>query len=191
MKEVYQTLRYLNNNDYVLNNGPFKCVQDNAWLGHGYYFWEESLKPAKYWGMKFKDDKYIVCKGLCEINEDNCFYLVGSVKHNELLEFALRQIQDMDELTTDVTIPRVITYLMDCGQFPFYACRAETSAAFSSDSYLTEDDFKEELVFRDEELIFNKRITAPKVKLHIVIQLCIYDLEKVGFNSLEIVYENH
>lgn len=190
MKEVYQTLRYRNNNEFVLTNGPFKCEKDNAWLGHGYYFWEDSLRPAKYWGKKFHDDNYIICRGFCDINEDNCFYLVGCVKHNEFLEEALRQIQDMGELTSGITIPHVIDFLVKNGQFPFYASRAQTDKSFSRDQYLTEDDFNEDLMFNDEAIPFNKKLTAPKVNLHIVIQLCVYDLEKVGFTGFELVHEN-
>lgn len=181
-KVVYQTLRYLDNNDVVLRDGPFKCTQKNAWLGSGYYFWEESIKPAKYWGEKFHDNKYIICKASCKINEDNCFHLVGSVKHAEYLETALRKLKCLGLLTNDTTIPHVIDFLMKIGQFPFYASRAETSAAFKA-SYLTEDDFK-------EGVIFNQQLRAAKVNVNVVIQLCIYDLSKVDFKELEIVYEN-
>lgn len=184
VKELYQTLRYLDNNEIVLKEGPYKCVRDNAWLGHGYYFWEDSLRPAKYWGEKFHDSKYIVLKGECHIDEDNCFHIYGSVKHNEFLEEAIKQIKELDELKSQVTIPHVIHYLQSCGQFPFYASRAETSKAFDKNAYLTEDDFK-------EEVIFNNRLTASTVQLHIVIQLCIYDLEKIGFKTIEIAYENY
>lgn len=36
-KELYQTVEDRDNPDYVLENGPFKCIS-NAWLGDGYYF---------------------------------------------------------------------------------------------------------------------------------------------------------
>lgn len=184
VRELYQTLRYLDNNDIVLKEGPYKCVKDNAWLGHGYYFWEDSLKPAKYWGEKFHDNKYIVFKGTCNIDEENCFHLYGSVKHMELLEEAIKKILELGELYSNVTVPHIINFLQMCGQFPFYASKAETSSAFDKSAYLTEDDFK-------EDVIFNKRLNISKVKLHLAVQVCIYDLEKIGFKTLEIAYENH
>lgn len=183
VKEVYQTLRYQNNNDVVLRDGPFKCTQNNAWLGHGYYFWEDSLKPAKYWGKRFHDNKYIICKALCKIDENNCLHLVGSVKHAEYFEEALKQLSKLGELTAEVTVPHVIDFLMKAGQFPFSASRAETSDAFDANLYLTEEDFK-------EDIIFNKKLNVAKVKLNLVIQLCIYELDKVEFTGLEIVHEN-
>jgi len=180
LKEVYQTLRNLNNNDQILKEGPFACKQDNAWLGIGYYFWEDSLKPARYWGKKFHDNKYVICKALCDISDDNCFNFEGNVKHNEFFEEALKKIQQLGELKSTVTVPHVIRYLMDCGQFPFYASRAETSDAFDPNQYLTEDDFK-------EDVIFNIKINKPKTRLHIVFQICIYDLSKVNFREFKIV----
>jgi hypothetical protein len=182
-KEVYQTLRYLDNNDVVLCEGPYKCTKDDAWLGHGYYFWEDSMRPAKYWGKKFHDNKYIICKGTCKIDETNCFDLVGSVKHDEFLHETIKHLIEMEELTSNVSIPHVIDYLQKIGQFPFFASRAETSDAFDSTYYLTEDDFK-------EDIVFNAKFSKVKVRLNKVIQLCIYDLEKVNFKMIDIVFEN-
>ncbi|MGO3805988.1 MAG: hypothetical protein ACTJHT_06765 [Sphingobacterium sp.] len=182
VREVYQTLRFLNNNERVLQEGPYKCLRSDAWLGHGYYFWEDSLRPAKYWGKRMHDNKYIIGKGRCEINEENCFYLVGSVKHNEFFVEALNQISEIGELSSNVTVPHVIDYLKKTGQFPFYACRAETTEAFAPSKYWTEDDFTNEVLFKQGQ--------DSRVKLNLIIQLCIYELDKINFEWLEICYEH-
>lgn len=182
--EVYQTLKYRANNQQVLKEGPYKCTQDNAWLGHGYYFWEDSLRPAKYWGKLFCDNKYIVCGGLLDINEKNCLDFIGNIKHEEFVLNAISQIKELGELTENFTIPWLIHTLQKIGSFPFYAARADTTDAFDPKHYLTEEDFK-------EEIIFNKKHSKSIVRLNRVFQICIYDLNEVDFALIDIVFEHH
>lgn len=38
---------------------PLKCIKNNAWLGHAYYFWEDK-EDAHHWGEKSKKNKYVI-----------------------------------------------------------------------------------------------------------------------------------
>lgn len=182
VREIYQTLQYRNNNKEVLENGPGHCSRDDAWLYHGYYFWEESLKPAHYWGRKWCNENYIICNAQCEINEDNCLDLVGNIKHDEYFTAALSKLKELGELTQQSTVQHVIHWLQKNSQFPFHASRAETSDSFDMSEYLTEDDF-------NEKVIYDTRLSRTKLKLNKAIQLCIYNLDKVNFSNFAIVFD--
>lgn len=182
VRDIYQTLQYRDNNLEVLKSGPGHCSRNDSWLYHGYYFWEESTKPAHYWGKKWCGDCFIICSAKCDIDEDNCLDLVGNIKHDEYFTRALSKLVELEELTEDSTVQHVIKWLKDHDQFPFYASRAETSDSFDMSEYLTEEDFA-------EKLIYDTRLTRTKLKLNKAIQLCIYNLEEVNFRDFDIIFE--
>ena len=49
---LYQTVDDRRNIKYVLENAPFKCTRNDAWLGEGYYFWDTFINFAHWWGEK-------------------------------------------------------------------------------------------------------------------------------------------
>ncbi len=78
--EGYQTLEDRDNPDDIENHGPYKCRNTNAWLGHGYYFWDSNIDWAHEWGRSSYRNKYIICAAGIVI-DSNCFDLAGSVAH--------------------------------------------------------------------------------------------------------------
>jgi hypothetical protein len=68
---------------------PIVCTADNAWLGKGYYFWENN-DDATFWGIKFKNKtgKYDVYKA--EIPDDNVLDTVFNRQH---YDFWIKQIE--------------------------------------------------------------------------------------------------
>ena len=59
---LYQTLADRNNPDEVEQHGPYKCTRNDAWLGHGYYFWHQFIGFAHRWGKVAHDDNYMICR---------------------------------------------------------------------------------------------------------------------------------
>jgi hypothetical protein len=68
---------------------PIICIADNAWLGQGFYFWENN-EDAVFWGIKFKNKtgRYDVYKA--EIPFDN---ILDTVFNREHYYFWIKQIE--------------------------------------------------------------------------------------------------
>lgn len=89
----YQTLENRNNIPKIISDAPFICYRKDAWLGYGYYFWDNSLDYAKKWGENgYKVNGYVVCK--CSLNIERLFDLVGNVEHQQIFEMAQNKFQE-------------------------------------------------------------------------------------------------
>ncbi len=92
---AYHTIENRGNLDYVLDNAPFICTREDAWLGNGYYFWDTNVAWAKKWGR----DAYLSrSKGfwilLCQLDlRQNCLDLFGSVADKQLLVKVLQRLK--------------------------------------------------------------------------------------------------
>jgi hypothetical protein len=88
----YQTIENRDNTTEVLDKAPFICYRKDAWLGYGYYFWDNSLYYAKKWGEDgYKIKGYIICK--TELKIDNLFDLVGNVEHQQIFKTGVNKFQ--------------------------------------------------------------------------------------------------
>lgn len=56
----HQTLENQGNSKDILSSGPIKGTNKNNYFGEGYYFWDDNLKHAKWWGKKQYNSKYYV-----------------------------------------------------------------------------------------------------------------------------------
>jgi hypothetical protein len=43
---------------YAEINAPFECEHKDAWLGKGYYFWDNSIHRAHDWGRNAYKGRY-------------------------------------------------------------------------------------------------------------------------------------
>lgn len=77
MRRIFQTLRN-ENPDYVEENGPFPCKRKNAWLHNGYYFWDQDIGVAHWWGDEGYHGDYIICQSSFKYDIRQCWDL-----HNE------------------------------------------------------------------------------------------------------------
>lgn len=106
---LYQTVEDRHNPDIVEQQGPFKCTNKNAWLGHGYYFWDTFISLAHWWGENYRNG-YIICESSCDGNMELVYDLVGRPELFEEIETVATIIKDHNEAVT-VYIPEVIKYL--------------------------------------------------------------------------------
>lgn len=187
VRKIFQTLKYRNNNDEVLAHGPYPCSREDAWLSYGFYFWEHSIKPAHYWGKRWCQSKYIICQAFCDLTENNCFDLVGNVNHNELFTQTVEYLIQIEFITPETTVQHVIDFLRSpaSDSFKYSAARIESSEAFDMDSY------SESTVPLPTTMIFDLQRNRVKLKLNMVVQLCIFDLEGVNFKGFEIIYQQN
>ena len=81
MNQLYQTLEDRSNPDEIESYGPFKCRTATSWLGDGYYFWDSILELAHFWGKNSTYSNYIICSAEAELNDGNCYDLVGNINH--------------------------------------------------------------------------------------------------------------
>ncbi len=78
---VHQTLEDRDNADHVEEQGPF-AVDDikHSYLGSGYYFWDDHIELAEWWGECRINGNYIICEGDLKVPKEQFFDLVGCRK---------------------------------------------------------------------------------------------------------------
>ena len=99
--DIYQTLENRQNEETVLKNGPFFCSEIDShgklkkgiqepWLGEGYYFWDNRIDDARWWGeTNYKTCGYIICKTQYDQHSPLLSDMVGDVKQfDEFVECA-------------------------------------------------------------------------------------------------------
>lgn len=65
------------NNDELLANAPFKS-EEGSFLGIGYYFWDNNIETAKWWGENNYGGNYSIVEIDLELKGDSFLDLVGS-----------------------------------------------------------------------------------------------------------------
>ena len=88
---AHQTLQNKNNIKEVERNGPYPVKEiESSFLGAGYYFWDNHLDLAKWWGERHCNNRYYICE--CDIEVDEFYFLdlVGNrqdqINLNELID---------------------------------------------------------------------------------------------------------
>lgn len=121
----YHTLENRDNYLQVEENGPGKCTDYRAWLGHGYYFWDSDIDLAHSWGENtYGVDRYYIFEGEIAIN-DETFDLYGRVAHKKELMAAYDAIIESGHLDEDsITVADIIEYLRKIGAFSYNSIRA-------------------------------------------------------------------
>lgn len=74
----HHTVEDRDNADDVEKEGGFKCTSKDAFLGVGYYFWDDHLEYAHHWGHTRYPGGYMICESQMEFHDDIFFDLVGS-----------------------------------------------------------------------------------------------------------------
>jgi hypothetical protein len=124
---AYQTLEDRNNIEEIETNGPFKCTRSDAWLGHGYYFWDSNIKWAVEWGInsfKRRNRHYVI--GKCKIDlSKSCFDLYGTVNHQQELRETIEVLKDSGKIKVGnrLVLPIILEFLKKEGLFPYKSIR--------------------------------------------------------------------
>lgn len=172
VKTIFQTIEDRDNPEYIENNGPFKCINANAWLGQGYYFWDTFIENAHWWGSQNRsNNRYVICGSNFEFNKDTCYDLHGCTA--TLVEFQemIMLFEQKKLLNKNSKVVEIINFLKKKNIFTYPSVRV-SSEKFSNNR------FKVKFIQGNPSLL----------ELKPLIQICIYDLSKVQFNSYNIVF---
>ena len=95
-------------------NAPYKCTDINAFLGRGYYYWEDNLQLAKYWGgLRYIDHgkHYFIGQSFISSDGNGFFDLIGNRKHQTYLYEVSKMLAQKRPEKGTWPIGRVIGFL--------------------------------------------------------------------------------
>lgn len=164
----YQTVENRNNVAEILEKAPFICYRKDAWLGYGYYFWDNNLEYAKKWGEDgYKAKGYIICK--TDLKIENLFDLVGNTVHQQVFDMLYKQHQATRK---DKLIVAQVLNLM-----------RKNKADFNYQAIRVFDDNP-----NTNKIAFTNQYKPPFLILNLRIQICVFEKhETVFFRPVEII----
>lgn len=184
---LYQTLQNRGNKEEVLEKAPFCCTREDAWLGIGYYFWEEE-ELAHWWGSGNPrwSESYIICKTGLSIPQEQVLDLVGNISHISLLRYLVAEYQKTSQAKqSPLTLPKIIKFIertMGKGseQFPYRAIRLQGRGS---------KVINLENTIRQGKQTINFTLHNSKVFLDLYppIQICVFDRKDIH-RPVEIIY---
>lgn len=172
---IYQTLEDRSNYDEVEGNGPFPCCSSRAWLGKGYYFWDDEIKVAHNWAKHAGyNSNYIICESSYDYDNHNYLDLVGHPIHLRLVRDLYQVYKEYcPNMEKKITVPALIEFVKaELGQnFNFQAIRARSE-------------------LKDYAFTLNFPGKRPAtMNLHPQIQICVID-KSFLISPFRIVYPN-
>ncbi|HQZ25402.1 MAG TPA: hypothetical protein PLD18_08890 [Flavobacterium sp.] len=177
-KTLYQALKDKNNPDIIRDEGPFICTTDEAWLGHGYYFWDTFKHLPHWWGESKLNNSYVVCKAKCDFSSKECFDLVGEPEHMDLFGAIVEVMNKEGLLDENTTVAEVIYHLKNkLGIFHWKASRVVGVLSISPKLY---SHYTFRMIFEEGHKSFLDYRPA--------IQICLYEKDALNFRDYEIVY---
>jgi len=172
---VHQTLQNKNNNKEVETNGPYPTSDiKNSFLGSGYYFWDNHIELAKFWGRIRCNNNYIVCEGELKVDKNDFLDLVGS-RNDQIHFLKLVSTLNMQNQSIGKTIEALKALEKEeKGIFPYKAIRVMDS--------LPKKKFpQKQLKFSNKE---NYSILAP---MYII---CLLEKNKLILPSIKVIFSS-
>lgn len=103
-----------------LKNAPYLCVNE-PWFGQGYYFWDDSIKLAEWWGEEHCNSKYIITKAVIDFPDGSLLDHIDNMQHIEFFNAVAQTITD--RLGEEATVPKIVEELRKREDFTFWAVR--------------------------------------------------------------------
>lgn len=173
---VHQTLEDRNNPDEIEDSGPFKMEIGNPFLGNGYYFWDDHIDLAHWWGRNHIKRDYVICEAQLEVDNTIFYDLVGSRQDMMHFKELIRTLK-LEKLA----IGQIIELLKEVnsrpdkkGIFPYKVIRAIdiSHSSYEQEHYKFVKDRKGETNL------------APRIII------CLIEKRTVPLSSYKIVYPN-
>lgn len=179
-RHLYQTVEDRDNADQVEHEGPVLCVDNKAWFGHGYYFWDSIIDLAHWWGeLRYQRNGYIICHTtFLNSRMDEVFDLLGRPELLLQVEEIIRIIQE-ETGKKEVFIPEVIQYLKLHTDF---LTRYKAVRGYPKDTM-------SDSIFGDYRFKFTKQNRAT-LDTRPAIQVCVFDKSLLN-GDFRIVYPEH
>jgi hypothetical protein len=176
--DLFQTLVDRNNPDDIEEFGPFKCTKNNAWLGHGYYFWDSHIELAHWWGKNSYGKNYIICRASAYLDK-TCWDLHGNGIHRNDFKEICEEIIDRGISTKDrLLVAHVIEYLKKNNLFFYKAIRALGVNGVSQ-------------VMADKHMVYRLNFAAKShvyLDLLPAVQVCLIEKSALSLQNYLIVY---
>ncbi|MDR1090505.1 MAG: hypothetical protein LBL79_05450 [Prevotella sp.] len=134
-EKLYHTVEDRGDPEHIENYGPFKCKRKDAWLGDGYYFWENYIDNAHWWGKHSYNDNYVICYTESDYKQNDCLDLTNSSvleDFKEIINIACRK----NIINKNATIPAIIEKLQNSNSFPYkiIKIRSEYTKTFNPEN---------------------------------------------------------
>ena len=176
----YQTLEDRGFADTVERDGPFLCREKGAWLGRGYYFWDEDIKLAHWWGMQTTNGAYIICEA--KAKKDRTLWDLLDPIHVKEFRLLVHEIIELKVATEDeVIVSSVINFFREKGKFPYTAIRAIAHNSFGNEFY--------RWVGNNAVKFHSKR--NAYLDLHPLVQVCLMEKTALSLHNFCVVYPSH
>ena len=174
----YHTVEDRGNPDHIEFAGPFLCDREDAWLGHGYYFWDTRIELAHFWGeVNFKRRGYVICEGAIVDDPTILWDLDGRTAHQEEFIKAMDMMIDAGIFSNydETTSSEVITFLKQQGILTYRAIRA------------ADED-------RGTYFVNFKPISAAKqakMRLRQRVQICLLEKNELTLQTFSIIFPDN
>ncbi len=182
MRRVFQTLND-ENPDNVENNGPFPCKKENAWLHNGYYFWDQDIDVAHWWGEKGYNGSYIICESYFQYDIKFCWDLHNEHTAREEFRLIAKEVKTRGvNNKKEVKVRDIIEYLQKKNMFKYHAIRLAgmNSIGFNDPLY--------ERHILDKKARYKKQAIIWEYDNRPAIQVCFYQKNALNRKVFKIVY---
>ena len=169
---LYHTLSDNDNPDYIERNGPFKCEHEKAWLGHGYYFWEDYINNAHWWGNSSYNGNFVIFHAVREYDHDNCLDLTDKTNLDDLKNI-VTHLYSRELAHGSLTFPEILEKLKAKGIYTqkIIKIRSEYTKKFDSSTAIKFNSGKPQFI-----------------DLEPPIQICFFDKPSIKITQFKIVY---
>ncbi len=99
-------------------------LNQHKFLGSGYYFWDNNLNMAHYYGQENYKRKYYIFEAELNLIDDYFLDLAGNRIDMIYFQEIMSKLQEIDESTKDWTLVQFIEFLKSKNEFPYRAIRA-------------------------------------------------------------------
>lgn len=176
--KLYQTLEDRSNLDEIENTGPFKCCRNDAWLGAGYYYWDNNICHAHWWGHvaykhNFKD--YVICQSNVDFSQIKIYDLDDTLileEFNEMVK-ALHKAYPNKKITVPVVIEELKRKSKEFQKYHAIKARGNNAAKY------------------DKNLPYKLRFNINNdayLDLRPQIQICFISKDTIGNDNFKIIY---
>lgn len=156
--------------------GPIFCDSEDAWIGSGYYFWDNSIDSAKWWGETHYKNNYIICRSFYDYHSDEYLDLVGNQEHIRYIKSCAEAFKKRRP-SYDIKIGEIIELLKQTdSEFDYLAVRAYPTPLHPNHKKLYYFDKEQKFYFDtnekiqmcviDKSFLLNEEYTAIYPEIH-------------------------
>lgn len=189
---LHQVVQDRGGPNQILANGPIKADNpQKCYLGSGYYFWDDNVELAKWYGNKYtsRSGNIIICEGDFSIERNSMFDLVGCRQDQRKIIELIKEFWDvyweeyhLSEEIENIELSVFLEMLFQEAEvseenFFSYECVRAVDISF-------EDDFSE-YDHAIEKFVIGKpgfAVLSPKIII------CIRDLKKTPLQNFFVKY---